>query len=62
MSTDDNAGISVTSREGRVSRNRPRRETVALRPVTSREGRVSRNGEVMMDAGKASASRPARDV
>ncbi len=35
--------VSVTSREGRVSRNHFASGTVSVLPVTSREGRVSRN-------------------
>ena len=40
---------SVTSREGRVSRNYPIRNTAAAAYVTSREGRVSRNRIVASD-------------
>ena len=40
------AGRDVTSREGRVSRNKGHRRGVDIFGVTSREGRVSRNSIV----------------
>ncbi len=54
--------VTVTSREGRVSRNRKGYRNQSHRFVTSREGRVSRNGKNIPTKTKIFWSRPARDV
>ena len=52
----------VTSREGRVSRNKGVGVVVSIPAVTSREGRVSRNIADLRQKGIDTGSRPARDV
>ena len=53
---------TVTSREGRVSRNISRRLIRLIHAVTSREGRVSRNDVRYPVPDLFAVSRPARDV
>ena len=53
--------FTVTSREGRVSRNVTDFSKATRERVTSREGRVSRN-QRRQDVGQLQRSRPARGV
>ena len=53
--------FSVTSRKGRVSRNKKARKQAVTGEVTSRKGRVSRNKKIN-GASLVTESRPVRGV